>query len=44
VHESFSLARAGQFGGIDFSGIADAICHFAQIEKPRVPKGWTPGS
>ncbi|WP_284143647.1 NAD(P)-dependent oxidoreductase [Achromobacter deleyi] len=43
VHESFSLARAGQFGGIDFSGIADAICHFAQIEKPRVPEGWKPG-
>ncbi len=42
VHESFSLARAGEFGGVDFSGIADAICHFAQIEKPRVPEGWKP--
>ena len=42
VHESFSLARAGEFGGIDFSGIADAICHFAQIDKPRVPQGWKP--
>jgi 4-hydroxybutyrate dehydrogenase/sulfolactaldehyde 3-reductase len=43
VFESFSLARAGGYGGIDFSGIADANCDVAKIERARVPKGWTPG-
>ena len=43
VHESFSQARAAEFGKIDFSGIADVICEIAKIEKPRVPKGWKPG-
>lgn len=43
VHESFSLARAGDFGKVDFSGIADALCTFANIEKPRTPPGWKPG-
>jgi 4-hydroxybutyrate dehydrogenase/sulfolactaldehyde 3-reductase len=43
VHESFSQARAAEFGKIDFSGIADVICDIAKIEKPRVPKGWKPG-
>ena len=42
VHESFSLARAAGAGAIDFSGIADALCELARIEKPRVPKGWKP--
>ncbi|GAB2804165.1 sulfolactaldehyde 3-reductase [Comamonas piscis] len=42
VHESFSLARASQFGGIDFSGIADVVCELAKIERPRVPEGWKP--
>lgn len=42
VHESFSQARAGDFGSIDFSGIADVLCDFAKIEKPRTPKGWKP--
>lgn len=40
VHESFSLARAGGFGGSDFSGIADVLCEFARIDKPRLPPGW----
>lgn len=40
VYESFSLARAGEYGGSDFSGITDAICDMAKIERPRVPKGW----
>lgn len=42
VHESFSLARASQCGGIDFSGIADVVCDLAKIERPRVPEGWKP--
>ena len=42
VHESFSQARAAEFGMIDFSGIADVICDIAKIEKPRTPKGWKP--
>ena len=42
VHESFSQARAAEFGMIDFSGIADVICEIAKIDKPRVPKGWKP--
>ena len=43
VHESYSLARASQHGSIDFSGMADVVCELAKIDKPRVPKGWTPG-
>lgn len=42
VHESFSQARAAEFGAIDFSGIADVICEVSKIQKPRVPKGWKP--
>ncbi|CAN7770614.1 NAD(P)-binding domain-containing protein [Pseudorhodoferax sp. LjRoot39] len=42
VFESFSLARASEYGRVDFSGIADAICDLAKIERARVPKGWTP--
>ncbi len=42
VFESFSLARAGGYGGIDFSGIADANCDVAKIERARVPEGWKP--
>ena len=42
VHESFSLARAAEFGNIDFSCIADVICDLAKIDKPRTPPGWTP--
>lgn len=43
VHESFSLARAAEFGTTDFSGIADSICELAKIDKPRLPSGWKPG-
>jgi len=43
VFESFSLARANDYGGIDFSGIADAVCDLAKIERARVPAGWKPG-
>lgn len=42
VHESYSQARAAEFGKIDFSGIADVICEIAKIDKPRVPEGWKP--
>ena len=42
VFESFSLARAGEYGQSDFSGIADVICDLARIERPRVPGGWKP--
>ncbi|MGF6768082.1 4-hydroxybutyrate dehydrogenase/sulfolactaldehyde 3-reductase [Paraburkholderia sp. GAS199] len=43
VHESFSLARASDRGGIDFSGITDVVCDLAKIDRPRIPTGWTPG-
>ena len=42
VREAFSQARAADFGALDFSGIADVMCTFAKIDKPRVPKGWKP--
>ncbi len=42
VFESYSLARANDFGRIDFSGMADAVCDRARIERARVPKGWKP--
>ena len=42
VFESFSLARAGEYGLSDFSGIADVVCDLARIERPRVPEGWKP--
>jgi 4-hydroxybutyrate dehydrogenase / sulfolactaldehyde 3-reductase len=40
VFESFSLARASEYGRIDFSGIADALCDLAKIDRARVPPGW----
>jgi 4-hydroxybutyrate dehydrogenase / sulfolactaldehyde 3-reductase len=42
VFESFSLARASEYGRIDFSGIADALCDLARIDRVRVPQGWKP--
>jgi 4-hydroxybutyrate dehydrogenase/sulfolactaldehyde 3-reductase len=42
VYESFSQARAAEFGQLDFSGIADVVAQLANIEKPRVPAGWKP--
>ncbi|NBU43402.1 MAG: NAD(P)-dependent oxidoreductase [Betaproteobacteria bacterium] len=42
VFESYSQARANDYGRIDFSGIADAVCDLARIERARVPKGWKP--
>ena len=43
VHESFSQARARDYGAMDFSGIADVLCEVAKIDKPRLPQGWKPG-
>ena len=43
VHESFSQARAGDHGALDFSAIADVLCGIAKIDKPRLPQGWKPG-
>ena len=42
VHESYSLARAAGKGAIEFSGITDVLCDMANIDKPRLPKGWKP--
>ena len=42
VYESFSLARAADFGHLDFSGIADVVCELAKVDKPRTPAGWKP--
>ena len=43
VFESFSLARASEYGTIDFSGIADVVCDLSKIARARVPQGWKPG-
>lgn len=42
VHEAFSLARASDYGGRDFSSTVDALRGHARIERPRVPAGWRP--
>lgn len=40
ARESFTLARAAGYGGIDFSGMADALCDLAKIPRARLaPKG-----
>lgn len=44
AREAFTLARARGYGLSDFSCIVDALCDAAGIDKPRVPKGWTPPS
>lgn len=36
AREAFSAARAGGFGGQDFSAVVDALCASAGIEKPRL--------
>lgn len=43
VFESYSLARASEYGRLDFSGIADVVCDLARIPRARVPAGWKPG-
>ncbi len=42
MSSSFTLARSGRHASSDFSGMVDALCEAAGIDKPRVPKGWTP--
>jgi 4-hydroxybutyrate dehydrogenase/sulfolactaldehyde 3-reductase len=36
TREMFNMARAGDYGGADFSGIVDYLCETAGIEKPRL--------
>ncbi len=42
AREMFTLARAGGYGGADFSCMADALCDMAGIDKPRLPPDWKP--
>jgi 4-hydroxybutyrate dehydrogenase / sulfolactaldehyde 3-reductase len=42
VFESYSQARANDFGRLDFSSIADAVCDLARIPRVRVLEGWKP--
>jgi 4-hydroxybutyrate dehydrogenase/sulfolactaldehyde 3-reductase len=42
AREAFSMARARGYGQIDFSGMVDALCDMAQIERARLPAGWKP--
>jgi 4-hydroxybutyrate dehydrogenase/sulfolactaldehyde 3-reductase len=42
AREMFTAARARGFGLADFSAIVDAVCGIAEVEKPRLPAGWTP--
>jgi 4-hydroxybutyrate dehydrogenase / sulfolactaldehyde 3-reductase len=42
VFESYNLARANDYGGLDFSCMADVLCDLSKTERPRTPKGWTP--
>jgi 4-hydroxybutyrate dehydrogenase/sulfolactaldehyde 3-reductase len=36
AREAFSAARAGGFGGQDFSAMVDVLCEAAGIDKPRL--------
>jgi len=42
VFESYSQARANDYGSIDFSGMADVVCDLGRIDRARVPAGWKP--
>jgi 4-hydroxybutyrate dehydrogenase/sulfolactaldehyde 3-reductase len=42
VFESYSQARANEYGQLDFSAMADAVCDLAKIARARVPAGWKP--
>ena len=42
AREVFSMARARDYSGSDFSTIVDALCDIAGIERPRLPEGWKP--
>ena len=41
AREMFTAARARGYGRSDFSGIVDALCEIAEIDKPRLPAGRT---
>lgn len=38
AREAFNMARAGGYGGKDFSGVVDYLCEIAHLPKPRLPK------
>jgi len=38
AREMFSLARAGKYGGRDFSAMGDMLCEIIGVDKPRLPK------
>jgi 4-hydroxybutyrate dehydrogenase / sulfolactaldehyde 3-reductase len=42
AREMFSAARARGYGSQDFSAMADVMCDLIQVERARLPKGWTP--
>jgi 4-hydroxybutyrate dehydrogenase/sulfolactaldehyde 3-reductase len=42
AREMFTAARARGYGLSDFSAIVDAFCGIAEVDKPRLPAGWTP--
>jgi len=42
AREMFTAARARGYGLADFSGIVDAFCEIAAVDKPRLPAGWKP--
>lgn len=44
AREMFTAARARGYGLSDFSAIVDAFCEIAEVDKPRLPAGWTPPS
>jgi 4-hydroxybutyrate dehydrogenase/sulfolactaldehyde 3-reductase len=38
AREMFSVARAGKYGGRDFSAMGDMLCEMIGVDKPRLPK------
>ncbi|MGQ3355260.1 MAG: NAD(P)-dependent oxidoreductase [Phreatobacter sp.] len=42
AREAFSQARARGYGQNDFSAMVDVACDISQIERARLPKGYTP--
>lgn len=42
AREAFSQARSRGYGQSDFSAMVDVACDLAQIERPRLPKGYAP--
>jgi len=44
AREAYSMARARNYSGCDFSTMVDVLCEMAGIEPPRLPKGWSSSS